>query len=127
MNYFEVDSLQYLAKVSDLDTGIALTIVGMGVVFTVLCMIMVMLFSLQKAFAQKPKPEPVEKGTETSKTTQPDNETSPELMAVIAAAVAVAVKRPHTIRRVNLISNEVSHSWKGHGREKLHSSHRPKG
>jgi len=118
-------NFMYLAQATDLNTGLVLTVVGMGIVFTVLVLIMIMLFSLQAIFNKQKKtsdPEPADSAAVTQ-----EDDTTPEVMAVIAAAVAVAVGRPHKIRRVNLITQEVRTEWKGRGREKLHSSHRPKG
>lgn len=119
------NNLLLLAQASDLNTGFVLSIVGMSIVFSVLILIMIMLFSLQAIFNKKKKVTE-QNPSEPPAATQ-EEDTTPEVMAVIAAAVAVAVGRPHKIRRVNLITQEVKTEWKGHGRERLHSSHRPKG
>jgi len=117
------------------ETGLALvlTLVGMGVVFAALIVLMVMVAGLQKALAERPPkasptppattaPSPAGKPADTA-APQPvaDDE---QLVAVLAAAAAAALNTSASNVRI-IRFQRWSGEWSAFGRVNLTQSHRP--
>jgi hypothetical protein len=55
-----------------------------------------------------------------------EEEPSPEILAVITAAIATMLRhRRFQIRRVRFVSHSAVSPWVEHGRSMIHASHRP--
>ena len=120
-----------LAEASWVTEGITLMVVGMGVVFSSLVLLLIVIKTLNTGLAEKPKavvasttPAPAPASEPAAKTT---DGIEPEVLAVISAAVAAVVGGSHRIRRVDVLTGQHTGSnWARHGRRAIMTSHRPK-
>ncbi len=106
--------------------GLALMAVGMLVVFTALLLLLAVIMGIRKLTeapvypALTPEPAAPLMGTDPPA----DHGLSPERLAVIAAAAAVAVRKPVRVRRVSVLTPSAS-TWARSGRRNIMTSHRP--
>ena len=133
-----------LASSSSIPQGLALTIVGMAVVFVSLTIIAIIVSTIRKALdkdqpnptstpANSPTPQPATPAASPTNTSAPQPAppptTSPAIpphhIAVIAAAVAATTHRPHRLRRIVLLGRTSDDPWVAGGRLTLLASHRP--
>lgn len=98
-----------------LNEGLHLGLVGMTIVFLALATI-----SVGVGLLRKFEPGPVEKPAD------PDA-ISPETLAVIAAAVAVSIGRPHRVRHIRYRKRPPGEGWSSAGRVAIMTSHAPRG
>ena len=110
--------------------GLVLMVVGMGVVFSALILILWAIKGMNSALskpAPAPAPAPAAAPAAAPAPAKPaSDEEDPEILAVIAAAVAAVVRKPHRIRRVDSLTNAPTGSnWARHGRRAIMTSHRP--
>ena len=128
--------LQFLAQAAvagednmHMGEGFELMIVGMGVVFTALILIMILMIIIraveknvnQPKVVSAPQPAPA---APVSNQVQPDaSGMNPQIAVVLTAAVAAVVKRPFRIRQVAQITRNTN-AWAEHGRSVHHRSHR---
>lgn len=113
--------VSYLADASTgFGGGVAMMIVGMGVVFVSLVVIGLVAALIARLFRERtaaPKPaEPAEKPT------GPDGAT----IAVIAAAAAAALHRPVRVKRITMIGRHGPDAWVTGGRSTMLGSHTPR-
>ncbi|QDU35387.1 oxaloacetate decarboxylase subunit gamma [Poriferisphaera corsica] len=121
-------NLTTLALTSEqLTGGIVLMIVGMGVVFSALILLL-WAIKLMHAMLNKPAPAPAVAAASVpvASAKAASDEIEPETLVVIAAAVAAIVRKPHRIRRVDsLTAQQAGSNWARHGRRAIMTSHRP--
>ena len=125
-----------------INQGLELSAVGIGVVFTALISIWVLLLLLKLFRRETPTAKPA-KTPAASPATKDDvdpetlavmaassfaanayRQVDSETMAVITAAVTAVVRRPFRLRRVSFVSTPPSPAWAEHGRREIHTSHR---
>ena len=110
--------------------GLVLMFVGMGVVYSALILLLWAIKGLHAVLTPKPAaaPEATKAAPHASpaKSQAASDEIEPEVLAAIAAAVATVVRKPHVIRRVDVLTGQQSGSnWARHGRRAIMTSHRP--
>jgi sodium pump decarboxylase gamma subunit len=128
--------LQFLAQAAvvveedlHIDEGFELMVVGMGVVFTALVLIMILMIIIRAVvkMANKPKTAPALQPAPAASASTPaqsdDSGMDPQIAVLLTAAVAAVVKRPFRIRQVAQI-NRNTNAWAEHGRSVHHRSHR---
>jgi sodium pump decarboxylase gamma subunit len=103
------------------ESGIALAVMGILVVFLALLLVVVFISILPRLVERitptsAPQPAPM---------SRVDEEISEETLAVIAAAVAVTLKRPHRVVRVRGMTPE-DLGWSLEGRMHHHHQHVPR-
>lgn len=119
------------ARTADISEGLQLMVVGMGIVFGALILIMIMMLVMNKVVGKsasepvKPpaaRPSPASRAA-ASRTLATTNGGIPtEVLAVITAAVAVAVGKPFRIHSVRTTARQAP--WAVQGRAAIHRSHR---
>lgn len=101
--------------------------VGMGVVFTTLVAVFLMLLVLGRL---KDAPAPAPKGRAQRPASAPDaagGEIGPELIAVLIAAATAFTGRRVQVRSVRQVQlSKPARSWSESGRIRHHQSHRPR-
>ena len=113
--------------------GVTLLVVGMGVVFLALLLLMVMISGIAKAQAAlRPGYDPddfpllITRKPQTPLSGAGDEQTiTPELVAVLAAAATAALGRPVRVVRVERYRRDHDEAWKQQGRHVLMTGHRP--
>lgn len=108
--------------------GIAfqLTFVGMSVVFTALILLVVALTLFKRLDAQMSRPKTVMDQIDVAKTAAippPTDELSPDLVAIIGAAVAIATSKKIQITRIRYRGTQPEPSWSRQGRITIMASH----
>lgn len=113
---------------SETTESLMLTVVGMGVVFCALILLMIMVGVLHRVLAEKPAapaptsaaaPPPPTPPAESSDATDDQ-----ELIAVLAAAAATALGR--SVQQIRVLRfTHASEQWASSGRHTLTTSHRP--
>ncbi len=117
-----------LERVAD---GLALTVVGMGVVFVALALLMMMITGLNRvrvrreAKALAPKAAASVAETALDAASADDKAISPRLVAVISAAVAAALGPGTRVHRVRFVGPGGRGQWAASGRAGIMGSHRP--
>ena len=108
------------------DTGIALAIMGMLVVFAALVLVSVYVTLLprfaaylEERFPEKASPQPVAQPSISG------DDLPEEVLVVIAAAVAQVIDEPHRIIHTRQLT-PLDLAWSFEGRRQQHSSHRPR-
>ena len=97
-----------------LASAVTLMVVGIGVVFVALFLVMVIIIGLRRLSAR-----PVDAGPPVA---APRSGVDPEHLVVIAAAAAMAVGRPARVRRVVMLGH-ASNVWGVEGRATIMHSH----
>lgn len=112
------------AASDDVD-ALALTIVGMTVVFTALVMTGSLIALIGRLFQQKV--QDVEPDTKSVETLTPvgsgDGQVDGHTLALLTAAAYAAVGRPVEIRRITFINQNTVSAWREMGRISIHGSH----
>ncbi|MEM1208710.1 MAG: OadG family transporter subunit [Planctomycetota bacterium] len=114
---------------SELGLGLVLTLVGMGVVFASLVVLMVMVHGIGKALEERTRPAPAASPPATPPAKAAREPAAPaaadnELIAVLAAAAAAALgTSPANVRVIRF--RRWSGEWSAFGRVNLTQSHRP--
>jgi len=108
------------------DSGIALALLGMFVVFVALVLVTSFITLLPRLMAvlDRLHPQTVKHPAPSKKAAKkrPAGELPEETLAVIAAAVAATLDRPHRIVRARQLSPE-ERGWSVEGRMQHHASH----
>lgn len=119
--------LALLAEVTELELmdGITLMLVGMGVVFFALITLWALLGILGFRRAEQPKPAAVTPAPATASVAAatPEDQITPEIYAMITAAVVAVAGRRARIQRVRFV-RQADESWAIHGRQAIQASHR---
>lgn len=123
--------LALLAEVTELELmdGISLMVVGMGVVFFALITLWALLGLLGFRRAEAPKPavapQPAAPAPAPAASAAPasQDEITPEIYAMITAAVVAVAGRRARIQRVRFV-RQADESWAIHGRQAIQASHR---
>ena len=100
--------------------GIPLAVMGTLVVFIALVLIVMFITLLPRLVGRQPA-KPLESPVAVRATS--DDELSPELVAVIAAAVAATLGEPHRIVKIRGLT-PAELGWSMEGRMQHHQSHR---
>lgn len=111
-----------------LGDGLALTVVGMGVVFVSLTILMLMIGAMNKALALregKPAAGAAEATGAPAAAAGPAGGVSPRVAAVIGAAVAAALGTGARVHRVRFVEQGGRGQWTVLGRAGIAGSHRP--
>lgn len=108
--------------------GVVLMVVGMGVVFVALTVILGLILLVRKILEEKPVPatQPEQVSTPAQQPVQADDGVTPELVAVLTAAAVVATGKPVRLRRIAITGARSGDAWVAGGRQSLMGSHRPK-
>ncbi len=107
--------------------ALQLAFIGMGVVFTALALLVVLLTAFKRIdmVMSKPKPEAIPTpapGVQPS--TQPSvNGIPPEEVVVISAAVTAAITRRIQVKRIRYLGNVPETVWSRQGRVTIMASH----
>jgi sodium pump decarboxylase gamma subunit len=113
---------------SALIQGVQIAVVGMGVVFIALTGISIILsyFYLLDQIVDRgkaKKPEVSQKTSEPTPALSPAGEISPQLIAVISAAVAVAIEQKVQIKHIRYRRGPADQTWAVQGRATVMGSH----
>jgi sodium pump decarboxylase gamma subunit len=107
--------------------GLQLTIIGMGVVFTALTLIIYILKLTDRLTPWLEKFGGSGHGhgsqTEAAASSETPGALTPEVMAVISAAVIVAIGKRARIRRIRYRSTQPGTAWSVQGRATIMASH----
>lgn len=118
----------FVSQLADASTGfgggVAMMIVGMGVVFISLVFIGLVAALISRLFRERSaRPEAVAKPPEPAEEKPgPDGVT----VAVIAAAAAAALQRPVRVKRITMIGRQGPDAWVTGGRSSMLGSHVPR-
>lgn len=120
--------LALLAEVTELELmdGITLMVVGMGVVFFALLTLWALLGVIGFRKAEQPKPalaSPTAAPAAPVAVSPADDTITPEVYAIITAAVIAVAGRRARIQRVRFV-RQADESWAIHGRQAIQASHR---
>lgn len=117
---------------ADLVEGGELALVGVGVVFSALILIWVMLVIIQKS-APHDDTQQAPPATAAAAESQPsaapetdrgDEEIDSETLALIMASVMAVTRSPVRIRHIQRVTYPPTQAWAEHGRALIHTSHR---
>jgi len=107
--------------------ALQLMVIGMGVVFTALALLVVFLTAFKRIDVgmSKPKPEAIPTSAPSA---QPSSWPSaygipPEEVAVISAAVTAAITRRIQVKRIRYLGNVPETAWSRQGRVTIMASH----
>lgn len=104
-------------------SGVTLMIVGMGVVFTALTVILLVITLLNRVLRERSEP------AVAAAPIKPDAGPAPETVAVLAAAATAATGKLIRVRRITMLGASGRGSdraaWVAGGRASLMGSHRP--
>ena len=105
------------------DNGLPLAVMGMLVVFVALALVIGMI-NLLPRIVERIRPSEIQTGLASAAglETFADGELTGETVAVIAAAVAETMRRPHRVIRISGLRPE-DLGWSLEGRMKHHQSH----
>jgi sodium pump decarboxylase gamma subunit len=107
---------------SPIGQGVALMIVGMGVVFVALTIIGFVAAVMTRALREQP-PDPEPEAVEPA---EPGVGVDGRTVAIITAAAAAALHRPVRVRRVTVVGRRGHEAWVSGGRSILLGSHAPR-
>lgn len=107
-----------------LSLAVQLAATGMTVVFSGLVLLFV-LMSLFRYLEARPKSDQSKERAESSASPQPSPDAlTPEMMAVISAAVTQAIGRKVRVKRIRYRAADSGTSWSRQGRVTIMGSHR---
>lgn len=106
---------------ADAGLGVALMIVGMGVVFAALIAIWFTVALIRKFGEDRPGKTPAVESAPSPATPEVDNA---HLVAVLSAAAVAAVGRPVRVRQVVLLGRSGNEAWSSDGRVTIMGAHR---
>ena len=118
-----------------IEDALVLMLVGMGVVFMGLVVLMFVSNAIRAMCAEKKAPAPAAATQATGPTSTghspvsaTDNSFDPQLIAVLTAAATAALRRPVRVlsARNYLVKQDPGHIWSQSGRRSIMTSHRPK-
>ena len=108
--------------------ALQLAIIGMGVVFTALALLVLLLTAFKRVdlAMSKPKPEAIPTPAPSAQpSTQPSVNGIPpeEVVAVISAAITAALTRQVQVKRIRYLGNVSETAWSRQGRVTIMASH----
>ncbi len=122
VSLFAANTVPSPASLAD---GVVLMIVGMGVVFASLCVLLLLISALRRV-SERTAAEAQPDGDAPLANVDVDEGVTPELVAVLTAAATAAVDRPLRIRKVRIASTAPGAAWLSGGRAALMATRKPK-
>ncbi|MDM8528069.1 OadG family protein [Anaerolineales bacterium HSG24] len=110
-------------------TGLKITLIGMSVVFFALAVITVILSNFDRldqmiTIAPHVHAPPKREGDSIIISDEDDEVISPEIVAVISAAISVAIDKKVRIKRIRY-RHKITDNWQAQGRTDIMGSHQP--
>lgn len=113
-----------LASYGGIQTGLLLMVVGMGVVFGALLVLMAVVALMGRLLADQPTPAPATAPAPQPAKPASDQLADARLIAVLTAAATAALGRRAAIHGVRLVTRR-DRAWAQQGRRSIMTSHRP--